>query len=780
MALRLKANRRFPSVPVVTANPENHTIVLMAMKEALDIGQRRTNDIMNSFIRVEDLVDLGLIEIDGSFSSIVGADLSQIAEIGDLTGAASGDFLRYDGTEWVNDTLHTSDITQAMVTQHGDGRYGELVGDNVWTGDNDLSGALFADGAEGVSGQSLHSQGPGLPPVWRTSSGGSIEMGFNFTLTTTDTDPGSQKLGFNTAVYTTVTELHIDILAFTNFDTTTILSLLREGNRVYIQQRNDASKAVVYEVTAAGTNNTGWWTIPVTHVNSMGTLFPANADLNCVFILSSHAGVGELDDLTDVDTTGAADGDVLTYDAAGSEWIAAAPTGGGGGVGDFSGASVRKTGTQAVSSVASTITWDSEDYDTDAYHDNATDNSRLTAPETGYYYVTASLQFGTAGFTNIAIKKNGSSQIVDQAHALSLGANHRYSVSCIVQLNAGEYVTCTAVNTGSGNVVNTDTATVFQIFQIYATSDVAPYLDDLLDVNAAAPADGDVLTWDDGASEWVSAAPVTIEVEGAHVERTSAQLIVTANVGAAISWETEVLDQAGFWTSGSPTQLTIPTTGWYNITAAVTWNSETGIKAAAIIKNGAAIGGTTFRARTPDSSTVATVNAVAANLYLTAADYIEIWAYNNTASRNIQSAVCSIVKLPAAMAGGGGGSGSGVSKQRATWVRGGEAVEVPTVDVSDYYSEEAAITGIVILTQGGAGSCEIDIWKTPIGSYPASVGDSICSVKPSITAGTNLVDTALAGLTTTAVNIGDTLTLHLNSSSVFTVINVIIILGPAP
>lgn len=118
MALRLKANRRFPSVPVVTDNTENHTQVLMAVKEALDIGQRRTGDLLNSFIRVEDLIDLGLITIEGNTNAIVGADLSEIANIGDLSGAAEGDFLRFDGDDWVNDQLALSDITQGMVTQH--------------------------------------------------------------------------------------------------------------------------------------------------------------------------------------------------------------------------------------------------------------------------------------------------------------------------------------------------------------------------------------------------------------------------------------------------------------------------------------------------------------------------------------------------------------------------------------------------------------------------------------------------------------------------------------
>lgn len=118
MALRLKANRKYPSIPVVVDDPKNHTQVLMAVKEALDIGQRRTNDLFNSFIRVSDLIDLGLITVEGNTNAIVGADLSEIADIGDLSGAAAGDFLRFDGSEWINDQLALGDITQAMVTQH--------------------------------------------------------------------------------------------------------------------------------------------------------------------------------------------------------------------------------------------------------------------------------------------------------------------------------------------------------------------------------------------------------------------------------------------------------------------------------------------------------------------------------------------------------------------------------------------------------------------------------------------------------------------------------------
>lgn len=118
MALRLTGNRRYPSLPSVGVSVDNHTAFLQIVKEALEISQRRTTDLMNSHVRVQDLIDLGLITIEGNTTAIVGADLSQIANIGDLTGAAEGDFLRFRSGEWVNDDLSATDITQVMVTQH--------------------------------------------------------------------------------------------------------------------------------------------------------------------------------------------------------------------------------------------------------------------------------------------------------------------------------------------------------------------------------------------------------------------------------------------------------------------------------------------------------------------------------------------------------------------------------------------------------------------------------------------------------------------------------------
>src|SRR5262249_859704 len=87
-------------------------------------------------------------------------------------------------------------------------------------------------------------------------------------------------------------------------------------------------------------------------------------------------------------------------------------SGGGGGTGSalFSGARVRKSGTQAVGT-DTVITWDVEDYDTSNYHSTVTNTSRMTAPLTGVYDILASLDWSAAGFIDCRLRVNGTTFI---------------------------------------------------------------------------------------------------------------------------------------------------------------------------------------------------------------------------------------------------------------------------------------------------------------------------------------------------------------------------------
>ena len=47
-------------------NPEQHTIVLRQLKEALELGQRLRGDPADSFVRVSELVHLGILRLVGA------------------------------------------------------------------------------------------------------------------------------------------------------------------------------------------------------------------------------------------------------------------------------------------------------------------------------------------------------------------------------------------------------------------------------------------------------------------------------------------------------------------------------------------------------------------------------------------------------------------------------------------------------------------------------------------------------------------------------------------
>lgn len=107
-----KANRKFPNPITVTDDTKSHTLALQQIIEALNVGQRRTREINSSYVRVSEMVDMGLIEIVGNQLKLT--NLGQAAVAGgsstlagltdvDLTGLSDGDVLTYDlaSASWV-------------------------------------------------------------------------------------------------------------------------------------------------------------------------------------------------------------------------------------------------------------------------------------------------------------------------------------------------------------------------------------------------------------------------------------------------------------------------------------------------------------------------------------------------------------------------------------------------------------------------------------------------------------------------------------------------------
>lgn len=104
------------------------------------------------------------------------------------------------------------------------------------------------------------------------------------------------------------------------------------------------------------------------------------------------------------------------------------------------------------------ITLDAENFDTDSFHDNATNNTRFTIPSDGAYDIAGQVAFsstGSSGSTRIArIRLNGTDTLVDTAYAGTTDGV-RVPVATKESLTAGDYIELVAYQTSGGGSLDT-------------------------------------------------------------------------------------------------------------------------------------------------------------------------------------------------------------------------------------------------------------------------------------------------------------------------------------
>ena len=140
------------------------------------------------------------------------------------------------------------------------------------------------------------------------------------------------------------------------------------------------------------------------------------------------------------------------------EWITAG--------GSFTGCSLT-AGTQSITNdVRTSIAFTSEAYDTDGFHDNATNNSRITIPtgQGGKYLFTFSMQWTTgSGIRDLQLYKNGSVIITPSAAIPGqAGSEVALNGTYVLDLVATDYVQVYGYTFGGGDettIASTFTAT---------------------------------------------------------------------------------------------------------------------------------------------------------------------------------------------------------------------------------------------------------------------------------------------------------------------------------
>jgi hypothetical protein len=119
----------------------------------------------------------------------------------------------------------------------------------------------------------------------------------------------------------------------------------------------------------------------------------------------------------------------------------------------------RASGTVSLgNNVVTAIGFDEEEFDTDTFHDNSTNNTRLTIPTTGKYHIGGNFYTTTSLVADGLIRVDGTQGIAFVRNAAT-GTFTGVFISTIYQLTAGQYVEmCGRTPGGAGTVAFDDEA----------------------------------------------------------------------------------------------------------------------------------------------------------------------------------------------------------------------------------------------------------------------------------------------------------------------------------
>lgn len=268
---------------------------------------------------------------------------------------------------------------------------------------------------------------------------------------------------------------------------------------------------------------------------------------------------------------------------------------------DFNGAVAQKSAGQALTAGTTTVlTWDTELYDLGGWHDNATNNSRLTVPSgVSLVRLSAGIKGGNVADQLVAsmIKNGVTARGLPQADCDTDDEDSITVVSAPIVVTAGDYFEARAFFTNATTVPNAD-------------------------------------------GVWFAIEKLPSDLKYALVHRSSNQAIAGVTT-TTVQWNAEVVDTDGWHDNvTNPSRLTVPAgVSRVRVTAnLVTEATASGQFVMTMLKNGADFIGS---ARSEsDTAGTDSVNGMSAIVAVVPGDYFEVQVYS-TGAIDIGSSVAS-------------------------------------------------------------------------------------------------------------------------------------------